>query len=662
MCTMTTDAPYKMTLSLNVLNHLGLNLYSNVPSVLSEVVANSYDADATEVRIDINPADDSVIVQDNGSGMTEQEVNERFLTVGYQRRLDPHQAVTPRGRRVMGRKGIGKLSLLSIAEEVEVFTSKDGQKSALRMDVSDIRRQIEQSGGTYYPTPIDKDLVDFDRGTKIVLRKLKKGLANTASALRKRLARRFSVIGAEFDFRLFVNGNEVTIEDRDYFHRLQFVWTFAEQAESARILARCKNAESTTESGPGTLQSGRVTGWIGTATNAGRLRDEDGDNLNRVFLMVRGKLAHEDLLEEISDTSMYSTYLIGEINADFLDVDEREDIATSSRQKIVEEDPRFQELLTWLKQQLRTVKNSWSRLRNDQGIAVAVQNPLIEDWFESLQDAPKRRAATLFGKVNEMPIGDAEKRQVFAYLVLAFETLRYRENLEILDTVEAGDIALLLSIFQNVEDLEAALYHQIVKQRLSVIKALEDHMDLNSLEKVLQKHLFENLWLLDPSWERATDRHMEERVGKSFASVEEKLTEEEKNSRIDIRYKRVTGSNVIVELKRYDVVVDSTKLMQQVDKYRNALYKYIEDSGVSGPVEVVCVVGKDLSDWTSTRAKNESANILAAKDIRVVKYDELLKDARASYGEYLDRATEIGRIRAILDSLTDSSFDDVDDA
>lgn len=32
---------YQMTLSLNVLNHLGLNLYSNVPTVLAEVVANS---------------------------------------------------------------------------------------------------------------------------------------------------------------------------------------------------------------------------------------------------------------------------------------------------------------------------------------------------------------------------------------------------------------------------------------------------------------------------------------------------------------------------------------------------------------------------------------------------------------------------------------------
>ena len=37
---------YYMTISLNVLNHMGLNLYSNTPSVLAEVIANSWDADA----------------------------------------------------------------------------------------------------------------------------------------------------------------------------------------------------------------------------------------------------------------------------------------------------------------------------------------------------------------------------------------------------------------------------------------------------------------------------------------------------------------------------------------------------------------------------------------------------------------------------------------
>lgn len=40
------DSPYIMRIDLNVLNHLGLNLYSNVPAVLSEAVANAWDANA----------------------------------------------------------------------------------------------------------------------------------------------------------------------------------------------------------------------------------------------------------------------------------------------------------------------------------------------------------------------------------------------------------------------------------------------------------------------------------------------------------------------------------------------------------------------------------------------------------------------------------------
>ena len=46
---------YKMTLSLNVYKHLGVGLYSNVPSVLSEVIANAWDADAehVEIRVDV---------------------------------------------------------------------------------------------------------------------------------------------------------------------------------------------------------------------------------------------------------------------------------------------------------------------------------------------------------------------------------------------------------------------------------------------------------------------------------------------------------------------------------------------------------------------------------------------------------------------------------
>ena len=53
---MTTGSksPYRMTLGLNVLKHLGFGLYSNVPAVLAEVVANSWDADAQHVFEDLH--------------------------------------------------------------------------------------------------------------------------------------------------------------------------------------------------------------------------------------------------------------------------------------------------------------------------------------------------------------------------------------------------------------------------------------------------------------------------------------------------------------------------------------------------------------------------------------------------------------------------------
>src|SRR5712691_3955300 len=107
---MSGSVPFTLTISLNVLEHLGINLYSNVPSVLAEIVANGWDADASEVRVDWDRNNDRITIQDDGIGMTPQEVNDHFLTVGYRRR-DGQPGLTAKGRAPMGRKGIGKLSL-----------------------------------------------------------------------------------------------------------------------------------------------------------------------------------------------------------------------------------------------------------------------------------------------------------------------------------------------------------------------------------------------------------------------------------------------------------------------------------------------------------------------------------------------------------------------
>ena len=81
---MVEEPKYKMTISLNALNHLGINLYSNVPAVLSEVVANSWDADAHNVDITIQ--DDKIIITDDGYGMTVKDMNDKYLNVGYEKR------------------------------------------------------------------------------------------------------------------------------------------------------------------------------------------------------------------------------------------------------------------------------------------------------------------------------------------------------------------------------------------------------------------------------------------------------------------------------------------------------------------------------------------------------------------------------------------------
>jgi HSP90 family molecular chaperone len=76
---------YEMQVSLSVLGHLGINLYSNVAAVITETVANAWDADATEVYIQLSP--DEITISDNGFGMTINDMNSKYLTVGYQKEI-----------------------------------------------------------------------------------------------------------------------------------------------------------------------------------------------------------------------------------------------------------------------------------------------------------------------------------------------------------------------------------------------------------------------------------------------------------------------------------------------------------------------------------------------------------------------------------------------
>jgi len=645
-----------MTLSLNILNHLGLNLYSNVPAVLSEVVANAWDADAENVEIKVYMSGKKIVIWDDGHGMDVSDANGKFLHVGYRRR-DEGEEITPKHKRaVMGRKGIGKLSLFSIAKNIDVYSTKGAKKIGFRMVLDDIKEAIKQGTGTYKPQPIGVGTcpVLLRKGTCIVLTGLKKRLDSTHGDLRRRLARRFSIIGKEHNFAIRIDGEPVTVSDRDYFGKMQFLWFYG--TESAGYVGLCTNLQESQERPCSVPGGSSIRGWIGTVAESGQLKDPVlKENLNKIVIMVRGKLAQEDILEEFSEGGLYSAYLMGEIHADFLDDDDEEDIATTSRQRVIEDDPRYQALKEFIYSELKHIQNKWSDLRDVEGAKKALQIPAINDWFKTLGQDNKKRAKALFGKIGRLTVDDeAERKDLLKHGVLAFETLRAKENLDALERVDAKDLSAFVKIFRDIDDIEATYYHQIVKVRIGVIQALREKIDSNARERVLQQHLYDHLWLLDPSWERVqATEYMEQQVATEFGKIDAKLTSKEKSGRVDIKYRTTSGKHLIIELKRAERSVTTYELQEQGDKYKGALKKILRDCGKGNePIEVVCIVGRAPEDWGNDPGEREtSVQSMAAKNIRVVLYQELVENATKAYTDYLAKSKDVGRILTLIQQI-----------
>jgi hypothetical protein len=643
---------YKLSINLNTLNHLGINLYSNVPAVVSEVVANSWDADATEVRIDINTKQKNIVISDNGVGMDLSDVNERYLNVGYRKRDDGITKTPIHHRRVMGRKGIGKLSLFSIADNVTVYSVKNTEgevtKNGFILRTKDIKKAIAKNQD-YYPVPIPESKIAITVGTSIVLTKLRKSVKTTDKFIRKRIARRFSVIGNEYDFCVKVNGKDIGVDDRDYFQKVQYIWTLGEKGKKYKN--DCKNAVqfSHIDGNVDAIKKYSIWGWVGTFDKQKSITEGN----NTIVILARGKLIHEDLLKDVKEGGVFSKYLIGEINADFLDLDEKDDIATSDRQSLQESDPRYELLKNYLqKEVLKTIQKKWLEWRRENGLKEALKNEKLNQWFEELNASQKKYAKKLFGTIGSLDISNEDdKREVYKHGIIAFQTLALRDNLSVLENIDTErQFDLFKSIISGADELEAFHYYEITKGRLNVINKFINIVP-KSKEKIIQEYIFDHLWLLDSSWERAsTDEFMEKTVSQVFKRISANLTDAEKRARIDIGYRTAAGKHIIIELKKYERKVKATELIEQIEKYQSGLRKCLNTKFPrdKGTIEAIVILGSPPTPEDSDKSNRE---MLAAKDIRYVTYDELILNARNSYRDYLKKQSEITKLTELLDSL-----------
>ncbi|WP_235430485.1 hypothetical protein [Xanthomonas sp. MUS 060] len=505
----------------------------------------------------------------------------------------------------------------------------------------------------YHPDVRDASELIPKKGTRIVLTELKMERFRRPN-FRDRLARRFSVIGTD-EFRVFLDGVEITGVDRGDLQVLQYIWTIGSWEKPGWCAA--KRESELPERLEGWTGDWKVKGWVGTSHKPKDLEKASG-NLNGVVVLARGRLFQENILANFNDGRHYTKYLTGQIDVDFLD-DGDADMATSDRQRLIEDDERYVHLQSYLKSILNRLEAQWSVWRSlDDPEVVEDKYPQVRKWIESLGDERhKKDAKKLIGAVERLALAESEKVEVLKHSIFGFERMKLKgRTAELAEAVSLSDTALI-KLFADQDALEAGVYRDIVKGRLGEINLVRDAVEKNEKEKVIQQLLFDRLWLLDPSWERATgSENIEKQFKKLFPNPKNEKDEAASSGRFDITYKTAAGKHIIVELKRAKRKVTLAELavqgMQYVDELKRLLASHgVVKDGSTPDIEVIFVLGNRLPEQDSNVERYKKQMDAISNGSRVKTYEELVSQALAAYQEYLDKTKGLGSFSDLIESI-----------
>jgi len=126
-----TEGSFPIQVNSEVVKHLSIGLYRNFARAVKELISNSYDADATEVKIKLNLSNNSVIIRDNGNGMDLDALQNNFFNIAKGSPIS--YSVDELGRNKIGAFGIGFLGTFPYCKEFELITKKKGEEKVIEI-------------------------------------------------------------------------------------------------------------------------------------------------------------------------------------------------------------------------------------------------------------------------------------------------------------------------------------------------------------------------------------------------------------------------------------------------------------------------------------------------------------------------------------------------
>ena len=628
-------APYKMEFDIGTIKHLGLQMYSTLPPVIGELVANGWDANASKVEITIpdtplDPSTSEIVISDDGIGMSDQDVRNKYMITGRDRRESEKSDETPKPlkRKVMGRKGIGKFSSFGIAKEIEIESVQDGETSRFIMNYDKMIEQAAERSVDFQALPTTGTV---SNGTKITLRKFTKFNSRRIpiDRLRRGLARRFSVIGGQSDFEIVINGSPISPQERDLSALLdkdadgnRYIWNY----EDVRI----KDDEDWT-----------VSGWIGALDRT----SPNLDGIDRgIALMARGKLVQEPFVFEAIVGQQYAlSYIIGELHVEF--VDDTEDTIGTNRNALVWDTEANAALKEWGRKEVNRIAREWANKRGDDNRRSLEQNELYQNFKRRAGETGNNRAQNLADQlvrqtVEKNPTATFEELEPIIQMSLDF--LEFDAFWEIAsDLVEADlhDTGKILDLFREWQVVEAKEMAKVTQGRITTIEKLQNLIERNALEvPTLHNFLKEFPWVIDPRWTLVDDEvRYSDILRRQFPEPADLPA---KDRRIDFLCVRESTNLVVVEIKRPNLRASMNEL-NQIERYVSFVRDHVART-TDPEYRYENVMGYLLCgntvDTFEVRGKRDN---LAKAQIYVKLYSDLLDMAQRVHKKFIIRYNQL---------------------
>lgn len=356
-----------MSFEPTTIEHLGIKMYSKLPMAISELIANSYDADADVVKVKLyeNKDEKKIIVEDDGFGMSFNDVNEYFLRIGRNRRKSG-ELTTPKGRVVTGKKGLGKLAFFGIGKTIQIETIKENSTEKVKFILD-----WDELIGTYNKEYEPKFFIDSTdknkKGTTITLSNLKRKTSFDINSLAKSISNLFIFFNDKFKILITLNDNyQIEVNEKMKYENIsvEFEWDYQDLVKALEFEYESKELiKGKIFSSEKPLQPG----------------------LRGITLYANGRLVNAPEFFGASESSHAYSYLTGWLEVDYLDNLE-EDVISTNRQSLNWDIVKVEQLREYLRHLMLFLERDWRKKRKEKREQDIKQKTdvNITEWFEKV--------------------------------------------------------------------------------------------------------------------------------------------------------------------------------------------------------------------------------------------------------------------------------------